>query len=141
MREILFRGKRTDNGEWAYGFYVHVPNGRFGKVSDMIQPVGKDGRLATLRDVDPETVGQYTGLTDTNGVKIFEGDIIEITKECDPPYWLNGNIFAVGFDLGTAGFYPFSEYDSDCGHYVRCSDVFIIGNIHDNPELLTEATP
>lgn len=129
MREILFRGKRIDNGEWVYGYYcasIGCKNG--------IEQVGyfihtSDNNFA----VDPDTVGQYTGLTDKYSKKIFEGDVVT------PSY---GGIKIVRWENDSCGFEPFSDSCENCG---CCGGgltpklVLVIGNIHDNPELLTEA--
>ncbi len=130
MPEILFRGKREDNGEWVYGYlYVNEINGATMILNCWESPVEME--------VDPSTVGQYTGLTDKNGVKIFEGDIIRTKKYGKIVGHTNVNDFDVfevqyelckfrlankrrGFDLADDRFSKFE----------------VIGNVHNNPELL-----
>lgn len=115
MREILFRGKRAEDNKWVYGFVV---NG-----SHSIIGVYEDGHCFCFESVIPETVGQYTGLCDKNGNKIFEGDIVRFST---------AHAREIKYIDGCFGF----EGSSIPIKYVNKFEV--IGNIHDNPELLEE---
>ena len=113
-REILFRGKSIETGEWIYGSLIG---------NDVI--VGKivefeEDYFCTefWNKVDPETVGQFTGVTDTNGNKVFEGDIIGPT------------------DFGYYGVVDFDGIIYAQLEFTISDDIEIVGNIHDNPELL-----
>ena len=123
MREILFRGKRTDNGEWVEGDLVHS----YFKVGDTCINASKEN--LGFYEVDPSTVGQYTGLT-ANGKKIFEGDVFE---------WGYAGVkefrYVVAFDAEIASFVGNRGFG-----FVSLNgiDIEIIGNIHDNQELLEE---
>lgn len=128
MRNILFRGKRIDSGEWTYGFYAHAPNGRFGEDEHMIQTVNENGRLGMLHDVIPETVGQYTGLTDINGKKIFEGDIVKnLPVVHDEEVQIKSEIFSVEFRKGCW------VINNDSWDFLgaNAKGLEVIGNIHD----------
>lgn len=163
MREILFRGKRTDNGEWVYGSLVYWPGDN--KIGTIVVFEKEDEAGFVFGDhieVDLDTVGQFTGLTDANGKKIFEGDILrtrryeEYTEELkgyhgydDEGYPIklpgytgsmtvhkqraNDDARAVVQFSPTRGFYIYGA--SVCVNAI-CNTV--IGNIHDNPELLKE---
>lgn len=124
MREILFRGKRTDNGEWVQGYPCRY--GWIGKEKDYIIP-DYASALYTA-EVDPETIGQYTGLTDKNGNKIFEGDIVwsDYEEERGIVQWDNDMAkFIITFSTFTV------DFDSIYGGKLE-----IIGNIYDDHELL-----
>lgn len=123
MREILFRGKRKDNGEWEQG---DLDRGLFANI-DFISYFKTIGERVSY-EVIPETVGQYTGLTDKNGKKIFEGDIILFDEEY-------GHIEYD--DLDAQFILSFDTWVTTFG-IVNSRDVEVIGNIHDNPELLAE---
>lgn len=127
MREILFRGKRIDNGEWVYGDIIHR---RYLK-KDVVVIRTEDSGFDNYSDyeVDPSTVGQYTGLTDKNGKKIFEGDIVGD----------GGFSGIVVFDDKDDGAFlvidPFAV-DTDGEFFSGLIDREVTGNIHDDPELL-----
>lgn len=138
MREILFRGKRKDNGEWVYGDLVHWW-GRHNTKPD-IQIYNNVQRF----NVIPETVGQFTALTDKSGKKIFEGDILKIARLSDstgnyyyPPHPFFANV-VVEWDMCAWTWAAICEkkmYISfpEAWCHFECE---VIGNTHDNPELL-----
>ena len=134
MREILFRGKRADNGEWVEGAYMpYYYSFRFGKEAAI--STNDDVLQKTYRyPVDPTTVGQYTGLTDKKGKKIFEGDIVKNKFNIPNKHYVIKYDSLLGAFIGEDGStMHFTTFDGD-------SELFeVIGNIHDNPELLKGA--
>lgn len=135
MREILFRGKRMDNSEWLCGVYFPEPATIFH---------GEQYSFGSY--VKADTVGQFTGLTDKNGKKIFEGDIIKFHKYRDEPDWVG----AVSYEYCTyfaKGKMPLAykkEIDKEAFHCpfevtisgIDKTTIEVVGNVHDNPELL-----
>ena len=121
MREILFRGKRIDSGEWAHGLLT-IMRGQ-------CHIIDSDDEN-TAYPVDPSTVVQYTGLTDKNGVKIFEGDIARYDDELVVVEWAeDAAMFMVRAFYGGI----LTDFSQIWG-----ADIEVIGNIHENPELLEE---
>ena len=126
MRDIEYRGKLKHNspdrdGRWIYGFYVIT--------SCKAHLMYQHNDIAKF--IYPETVGEFTGLLDKNGVKIFEGDIVRIKN-------LDGQLthYAIRYDVGNGRFIgdnPGEIYDLSAGMF---SETKVIGNVHDNPELL-----
>lgn len=116
MREILFRGKRIDNGKWIIGYYIVV--------DEISYILPERYFLNGIVQVEQNTVGQYTGVQDKNGTKIFEGDIVHaITANTSKNCLVKCEYgqFCIGLCMPLA--------------YVR-NYAKVIGNIHDNPELL-----
>lgn len=139
MREILFRGKRIDNDEWVYGSFcmdaLEQKNGLCG-MDGFIRLYDFDKGKTQMYEVDSETIGQFTGLTDKNGKRIFEGDIIRTKKYGKIISHANVN----GFDTFEVMYEPcmFRLINKHRGFNLtgNSNDLEIIGNIHDNPELL-----
>lgn len=128
MRDILFRGK-TEKGEWVYGDLLHPDNYGNGY---SIEDFTKDKN--NCFDVIPETVGQYTGLTDKNGKMIFEGDIVSF-KRINALGYTTSRIGDVKYYDELPIFYIMAT-TGDAWDWAECEDIEVIGNIHDNPELI-----
>lgn len=129
MREILFRGKRTDNGEWVCGFTIDsvLRDSIFNYITQSI--------AGYYAKVYRNTVGQFTGLLDKNGTKIFEHDIVRCEFNSAPP--MNGKVvfengaFGLRWKHHGSGVENFAAFECICN-----VEYTVIGNIHDNPELM-----
>ena len=153
-REILFRGKRVDNGEWAYGCYANY-SGHGCNPNETRHYIVEYPNVG--HELYTSTLGQYTGLTDKNGKRIFEGDIVRYTFDSpdDPTATENGLKPLVGrvfwsewrasFAV-TAGRRGSDNINNDIARYVRGRSIYeyvrgantveVIGSIYDNPELM-----
>ena len=119
MREILFRGKSILLKEFVYGFILQYEAGTF----------ITDGMI--LSQIDPETAGQFTGLTDKNGKQIFEGDILRL---CDATYPCEIYWSGIGWAIKRND--KRVDYNYGSSLVIDCEKMQVIGNIYDNPELL-----
>lgn len=141
MREYLFRGKRKDNGEWVEGSLVFVPDKKF-MYGAYIMPelfvVERTDYESMMQggfyEVYPATVGQYTGLVDKHGKRIFEGDVCRTD---------DGQVGEVKFVLEHCAFLGYTQnppayHCLESDGQMKATEV--IGNIHDNPKLLEATT-
>jgi uncharacterized phage protein (TIGR01671 family) len=132
MREIEFRGKREDNGEWVFGDYGRGANGSAAiKVLWPEDEMPEGENQWTIYEVIPETVGQYTGLKDKNDVMIFEGDIVKICVRDWRPVGVvryYDKVALYGLDVPKHPYIALKTYNK--------SSMEIIGNIHDAPDLV-----
>lgn len=123
MREILFRGKRIDNGDWIYGFVLN---------SKKDDGWGITNESDYFHDVDGNTIGQYTGMTDKTGTRIFEGDIVSYNGSKEVVRFdtsLNIPCFTTGIGKGSS---------TKPHPYKISKSHVVIGNIYDNPDILEE---
>lgn len=142
MREILFRAKRIDNGEWVEGYYIYHIKRTICPIGDSVKPedeqhvIMQDGfsdwnmpRNTVVFDIDPENVCQYTGLKDKNGKRIWENDIVS-------GYFNHKKI--TGFIKYGSNAVYYIEREGSYGIHLDNSEDWleVIGNIFDNPELL-----
>ena len=157
IREVIFRGKRADNGEWVEGDVLQTRY-HSGHIEYQIMP---QTPVSSAYPVLPETVGQYTGLTDKNGKRIFEGDIVRYNTyddfDCQSvvkfgEYNQDGSAGeysaskCIGFYVDVDNFTcpDWCEYGSNCfSNYLKQQNILevaryceVIGNIHDDPELM-----
>jgi len=143
MRERLFRGKRTDNGQWVEGYYVYRPDGKHLIYWKPFQEASQN----TYHEVIPESVGQFTGLLFKNGKKIFEGDKFDDEDECFILIeWIKenscfgGSLYGYDISIGEGSQEVYDNkitcIDRNLYSVSDLIDYEIIENIHDNPELL-----
>lgn len=131
MREILFRGKRVDNGEWFFG---NLDLRKIG-LSTCTHIIHQLSMWKTTKfEVIPETVGQYTGLTDKNGKKIFEGDILDCCLS-----WRKVKLYGrVGFSQKHVGYFLYDKNFEMMPGIEDCATMKVVGNKFDTPELWEE---
>ena len=126
QREIKFRGKRIDNGEWVYGSLIQEPH------RTRIFTV-RDEKSSSMHEVDPETVGQYIGSNDENEIEIWEDDFINGIDH-DSKYGRTYKASLITYKNGEFGI------DGQLGGHLgikHLSEIEVIGNIYENPNLLT----
>ena len=143
MREILFRGKRLDNGEWVEGYFANETcDGLFSPMYEQANIIIKGSGWWV--PVDPATVGQFTGEVDKNGKRVFEGDLFQdddtvcvviFKSGCFRLEWrgITGTRTESGYDECGGGW---GIVDCEPIDYWYIKDMEVIGNIHDNPKLL-----
>ena len=133
MREILFKAKRKDNGEWVEGYYLNVAKINHFICTGKIKLNGAvKGILAPeMYAIDPDTLCQFTGFTDKNGKKIWENDIVDTFEESSKEFLRN----VVKFEDGCFKVFKKHYLSMHMDSYEK-TDLKVVGNIFDNPDLL-----
>lgn len=131
MREILFKAKRIDNGEWIIGDLSHHKTGKI-----FIKPI--NGSASSSCEVDKDTICQYTGLNDKNGQKIWENDVVAYwdTYSTENGYAEADCVGKVIWDNETLSFQVTERLSAES--YEVLDECSVIGNVFDNPELINK---
>ena len=140
MREILFKAKRIDNGEWVYGSYVYTfcedKNGIVvGVKVEKHWIVEESGNMVW---VDKDTICQCTGLNDKNGKLIWENDVVKQFPDCNE---LGNSLYffyQIRWNNEYSAFEGYEIYTKETVLFPDLEDIEVIGNIFDNPELMNE---
>lgn len=123
MRKILFRGKHLNNGEWEYGYYCFL--GPAGKEKHFIIPTSASAFYGI--EIDPFTLGQYTGMTDKNGKRIFEGDVLRYINEDKEPRYILVVFEKCAFLIEDGG-----VKDTDLLTSYVCLGLEVVGSVYDD---------
>ena len=135
MREILFRAKTLNGNEWVIGAGVYKSEGYTWIITDDVTKTENRGTGSDA--IIPETVGQFTGLIDKNGKKIFEGDVLQFNYTGENR-GVEGKAIVI-FEYGKFGVLWSWHKEFVCLNGFANTTIEVIGNIHDNPEMLKEA--
>lgn len=154
MREIEFRGKVRECNEWVYGSLVYMPFDDGSEYCCIMDNNCDDEYLPYINNdsgtfdgymtpVDKDTIGQFTGLCDKNGTKIFDGDIVRVFSDCDGYYIEKEYIYGVVVYEDEFGFcyeISFNHIRNSCDEYLgnHRDDIEVIGNIYDNGDLIND---
>lgn len=144
MREILFKGKRINDGKWIYGYFYCHKGLKFYSIFPIDETPFYNGipiipKSLSEYEVEPNTVSQFTGLCDKNGTKIFEGDILKVPERVAQ---MDGGILnrLVGFDKGAFMDARYGGKHFNTYLWIETShDCEVIGNVYDNPNLIVQA--
>lgn len=137
MREILFKAKRIDNGEWIKGYYAECKGKTFIGINIFIDDMFEVFCTPVIKwfEVAPETLCQFTGIYDKNGKRIWENDVVWLV--CDG----KEHIYQIVWDNSELDFKAAKgeeNYGTNYEYLLCCDDIEVIGNIFDNKELLQE---